>query len=495
MPFGFSKKVKEKKPGRDPIKNHEKKDRDRSESSRHRAQAYEQERREKEKSEQERKILTDKKMQEDKIKIQELSNDLREKSEHVDELVSTIHEQKSSIEKLSSDIEILHQKNQDLESRIASDDNFVKIEPKYYEELQNSTIQCKDLETSLTEQEIKLSLVEQESISLIQEEQQKCQFLRNELEKVISDRHTETATLRQTIDSLEGQLKLVQNENEMVRRNENAVQKMFEEISDEKNVLENELKNSMKANHDLEMKFKKIQEDFDRRERLDEMRGLGDKLKTVEDQLSEAMFQNQEKDRIILEKDDQLKEKQNKIYRMTDELSNRDEKIEKQETTINNLKYKMKDDAERFESQFEETMMMHSRQLQSIRQSQDNNQSTRLEADVKRLREQLKIEQESGRAKVTEVSELKTKMTRLENRSRNSDDLEQQKLAIERLKIELKAEKSSRNEEKLNYETIIQNLRGHMLNIFQGNVSPENEKLLNMALQSELKKQNKLRNS
>ena len=138
---------------------------------------------------------------------------------------------------------------------------------------------------------------------------------------------------------------------------------------------------------------------------------------------------------------------------------------------------------------------MHSRQLQSIRQSQDNNQSTRLEADVKRLREQLKIEQESGRAKVTEVSELKTKMTRLENRSRNSDDLEQQKLAIERLKIELKAEKSSRNEEKLNYETIIQNLRGHMLNIFQGNVSPENEKLLNMALQSELKKQNKLRNS
>jgi hypothetical protein len=140
-------------------------------------------------------------------------------------------------------------------------------------------------------------------------------------------------------------------------------------------------------------------------------------------------------------------------------------------------------------------MMMHSRQLQSIRQSQDNNQSTRLEADVKRLREQLKIEQESGRAKVTEVSELKTKMTRLENRSRNSDDLEQQKLAIERLKIELKAEKSSRNEEKLNYETIIQNLRGHMLNIFQGNVSPENEKLLNMALQSELKKQNKLRNS
>ena len=150
-----------------------------------------------------------------------------------------------------------------IQSRIASDDNFVKIEPKYYEELQNSTIQCKDLETSLTEQEIKLSLVEQESISLIQEEQQKCQFLRNELEKVISDRHTETATLRQTIDSLEGQLKLVQNENEMVRRNENAVQKMFEEISDEKNVLENELKNSMKANHDLEMKFKKIQVKID----------------------------------------------------------------------------------------------------------------------------------------------------------------------------------------------------------------------------------------
>ena len=83
------------------------------------------------------------------------------------------------------------------------------------------------------------------------------------------------------------------------------------------------------------------------------MRGLGDKLKTVEDQLSEAMFQNQEKDRIILEKDDQLKEKQNKIYRMTDELSNRDEKIEKQETTINNLKYKMKDDAERFEVRLE----------------------------------------------------------------------------------------------------------------------------------------------
>ena len=137
--------------------------------------------------------------------------------------------------------------------------------------------------------------------------------------------------------------------------------------------------------------------------------------------------------------------------------------------------------------------MMHSRQLQSLRQSSvDPNQLTRLESEVKRVRDQFKSEQESNRQKQSQIAELKSKCARLELRSRNVDDIEKYKTNIDELKCELKSEKAARNEEKLNYETIVHNLRGHMLNIYAGNVSPEMAQVLNTALKLERRKQNKI---
>ena len=140
--------------------------------------------------------------------------------------------------------------------------------------------------------------------------------------------------------------------------------------------------------------------------------------------------------------------------------------------------------------------MMHTRQLQSLRQSVDPGQVTRLESDLKRVKDQIKSEQELNRQKTVQLTEVKTKCSRLELRSRITEDAEKYKNTIDELRSELKVEKSSRNEEKLNYETIIHNLRGHMLNIYAGNVSPDMEKVLNTALQLEKRKQQqKSRNS
>ena len=117
---------------------------------------------------------------------------------------------------------------------------------------------------------------------------------------------------------------------------------------------------------------------------------------------------------------------------------------------------------------------------------------TRLETEVKRVREQFKSEQESNRQKQSQIAELKSKVARLELRSRTVDDIEKYKSNVDELKCELKAEKAGRNEEKLNYETIVHNLRGHMLNIYAGNVSPEMAQVLNTALKLERRKQNKI---
>ena len=135
---------------------------------------------------------------------------------------------------------------------------------------------------------------------------------------------------------------------------------------------------------------------------------------------------------------------------------------------------------------------MHSRQLQSLRMSQNPQKVSQLESDTKRLRENLKNEKEQGRAKDAQIGELKMKLGRLERSNRLQEDSEKLKREINDLKSDLKAEKSARNEEKLNYETIVHNLRGHMLNIYAGNVSPEMTQILNTALEIERRKQQKI---
>ena len=143
-----------------------------------------------------------------------------------------------------------------------------------------------------------------------------------------------------------------------------------------------------------------------------------------------------------------------------------------------------------FQSQFEETMMMHNRQLQSFRlQSVDHSQTTRLEGEVTQLKRQLKSEKELNQTQTVDMAELKTKYARLQHATRSVGEVEKLKLTLVDLRKEVKKEKISRSEDKLDYERIIQNLRGHMLNIYTGNVSPEMTKVLNAALELELRKQ------
>ena len=60
---------------------------------------------------------------------------------------------------------------------------------------------------------------------------------------------------------------------------------------------------------------------------------------------------------------------------------------------------------------------------------------------------------------------------------------------ISELDETLENTKKCQKEENLNYEKVIQNLRGHMLNIYTGNISPEMELILNAAVKIQLRKQ------
>jgi len=79
------------------------------------------------------------------------------------------------------------------------------------------------------------------------------------------------------------------------------------------------------------------------------MEELLEKLEIVENQLRDSMLKNQEKDEIILKKDEKLENQKNRIYQIQNDLSEKDNEVEKQRNMINDLRYKIKDDSERFE--------------------------------------------------------------------------------------------------------------------------------------------------
>ena len=74
-----------------------------------------------------------------------------------------------------------------------------------------------------------------------------------------------------------------------------------------------------------------------------------DQLAVVENQLRDSIMKNNASDQIIMKKDEELDQRQNRICQMQNDMSERDNQIEKQQNMINDLRYKLKDDAERFE--------------------------------------------------------------------------------------------------------------------------------------------------
>jgi len=481
MPFGFGKKDKDKRTSRDSAKHHEKKER---ESSRARMEAYEAERKEKE--------AVERKMREDKETIKKLSNDARVKNDQITQLQSTVTEKSTENEQLRLKLEQLDKQAKDLQNRIDVDSEHIKLEPAYFNELKVSAEESKRLSSELKKVLTKVSEIEEKEARISREKDEDNEKFKAEIAEIKEQFSKEIEKYKNKVDDLQGQVNASRDENATITANEKVLNGQFRVLRDEKNTLEYELKKTIQQNSDLEKELKDLRDELDRREQIDEMNSLSEKLSTVEDQLRDSILKNQQKDQIILDKTQEIENFQNDIYRMQNDMTEKDNQIEKQENMINDLKYKIKDDSERFESQFEETMTMHSRQLQSLRQSQDPEKISRLESDAKRLRESLKSEKDQNRNKDAQISELKTKCSRLELRSRISDDSEKLKKEINQLKSDLKAEKAARNEEKLNYETIVHNLRGHMLNIYAGNVSPEMAQILNTALEIERRKQQKI---
>ena len=106
-----------------------------------------------------------------------------------------------------------------------------------------------------------------------------------------------------------------------------------------------------------------------------------------------------------------------------------------------------------------------------------------------RLRQELQKERESNRQRSDEISDLKSKNREF---SRKATDIERARSELASANDSIKQMKLESEEEKRKNERIIFNLRGHMLNIYTGNVSEEMAKMLDIALELERSKLSKI---
>ena len=113
----------------------------------------------------------------------------------------------------------------------------------------------------------------------------------------------------------------------------------------------------------------------------------------------------------------------------------------------------------------------------------------RLKTLLQRLREELQKEREANRQRTDEISDLKSKNREF---SRKANDIERARSELASANDTIKQMKLETEEEKRKNERIIFNLRGHMLNIYTGNVSDEMARMLDIALELERSKLSKI---
>lgn len=117
------------------------------------------------------------------------------------------------------------------------------------------------------------------------------------------------------------------------------------------------------------------------------------------------------------------------------------------------------------------------------------NKKLKITSFFQRLRQELQKERESNRQRSDEISDLKSKNREI---SRKAADIERARSELASANDSIKQMKLESEDEKRKNERIIFNLRGHMLNIYTGNVSEEMARMLDIALELERSKLSKI---
>lgn len=210
---------------------------------------------------------------------------------------------------------------------------------------------------------------------------------------------------------------------------------------------------------------------------------LHDRISALENDLREQRRKNRE-----LKKQLEAAKAQNAV---TDDGVDKDAEIETLKREVLEMQCRMKEESERYESQWEDAEAMHQRQLRAMREAIEKASSSGKgsEDSIKRLRQELQKERESNRQRTDEISDLKSKNREF---SRKATDIERARTELASANDTIKQMKLETEEEKRKNERIIFNLRGHMLNIYTGNVSDEMARMLDIALELERSKLSKI---
>ena len=124
--------------------------------------------------------------------------------------------------------------------------------------MKESVANCQKYEKLLNATNAKLARLDTDSAAALSAEKATCAKLRTELDTTVSATKIDQAKLQKDINQIEGQLKSVKHENSLLSANQENIEQQLRATDDERNVLENELKNSMKDNLSLESDLQKL---------------------------------------------------------------------------------------------------------------------------------------------------------------------------------------------------------------------------------------------
>lgn len=316
---------------------------------------------------------------------------------------------------------------------------------------------------------------------------------RSHLDQIERELETEKKRHAKAEKKLQSKIDEINRQHQVAEKeNREAVQKIGN-ITVENKQLQFELKNALRSQTDLEKQIKKLQVSDSKMssEKDREIDDLRENVAELEKRLAEVKSADME----MRAKDQEIASLKVTVDTLNANDRNKDEIIEQKEQSIQNLRYKLKDAQETYESQWEEMMMMTERQLKAVRAEKSDTAATKqLKTEIRALQSKLQNKEDEKSALSKEITDMKRKLNRLENESRvpkaKFDEIVTDlKTRLSEAEDRLKDETYARMEEKRILETKIKNLQGHMISIYTGHVPLEMAKMLDQIVKLRLEAQ------
>jgi len=397
---------------------------------------------------------------------EKMNQALRDKNQQIAAISIELERFQKECTNLKSENEKLAGGVKKLEEEIAAQELLVRLERGDFEELKTKEKSYHQLVKENKKLNDKIKLLEKDSSRQIEQER---------IEK----------KLRQTIDDFN-------RERTKLEKERTEAKEKASDLAHKNKLLQDELKNALKAQTEMEKSLYKSQASETKMEndRNQELEQLRETVSELENKLKET----KSGDMTLRARDQEIAALKATIDSLNRNDQNKDEIIKEKEQAVQNLRYKLKDAQETYESQWEEMMMMTERQLKAVRaEKTDTNATKQLKSEIRSLQTKLQNKEDEKSSMSKEVTDLKRKVRNLESENRipkakYDDAVRELNDKVSDLEDRLKDESFARIEEKQVMERVIQNLQGHMINIYTGNIPHEMAQMLDTIVKIKLSK-------